>query len=44
MPGDLDVRRLDVADLGSVRSFAQAWTGDLDILKTGLDEAKASEL
>jgi NAD(P)-dependent dehydrogenase (short-subunit alcohol dehydrogenase family) len=32
MPGDFDVRRLDVADLGSVRSFAQAWTGDLDIL------------
>ncbi|MFE9859586.1 SDR family NAD(P)-dependent oxidoreductase [Streptomyces sp. NPDC005780] len=32
MPGDFDVRRLDVADLGSVRSFAQAWTGDLDVL------------
>lgn len=32
MPGDFDVRRLDVADLGSVRSFAQAWTGDLDLL------------
>jgi NAD(P)-dependent dehydrogenase (short-subunit alcohol dehydrogenase family) len=32
MPGDFNVRRLDVADLGSVRSFAQAWIGDLDIL------------
>ncbi|MEV0482960.1 SDR family NAD(P)-dependent oxidoreductase [Streptomyces sp. NPDC050508] len=32
MPGDFEVRRLDVADLGSVRSFAQAWSGDLDIL------------
>ncbi|MET8629903.1 SDR family NAD(P)-dependent oxidoreductase [Kitasatospora sp. NPDC004669] len=32
LPGDFDVRCLDVADLGSVRSFAQAWTGDLDVL------------
>jgi NAD(P)-dependent dehydrogenase (short-subunit alcohol dehydrogenase family) len=32
MPGDFDVRRLDVADLTSVRRFAQAWTGDLDVL------------
>ncbi|MFF2079004.1 SDR family NAD(P)-dependent oxidoreductase [Kitasatospora sp. NPDC058162] len=32
LPGDFDVRQLDVADLGSVRSFARAWTGDLDIL------------
>jgi NAD(P)-dependent dehydrogenase (short-subunit alcohol dehydrogenase family) len=32
MPGDFEVRRLDVADLGSVRNFAQAWTGDLDVL------------
>lgn len=32
MPGDLDVRHLDVADLTSVRDFARAWTGDLDIL------------
>ncbi|SEL31817.1 SDR family NAD(P)-dependent oxidoreductase [Streptacidiphilus jiangxiensis] len=32
MPGDFDVRHLDVADLRSVRSFAQAWTGPLDIL------------
>jgi NAD(P)-dependent dehydrogenase (short-subunit alcohol dehydrogenase family) len=32
MPGDFDIRRLDVADLGSVRSFARAWTGDLDVL------------
>src|SRR5215211_2437525 len=32
MPGDFDVRHLDVADLTSVREFAQAWTGDLDVL------------
>lgn len=32
MPGDFDVRRLDVADLGCVREFAQAWTGPLDVL------------
>ncbi|MFD7902797.1 SDR family NAD(P)-dependent oxidoreductase [Kitasatospora sp. NPDC059747] len=32
MPGEFEVRHLDVADLGSVRSFARTWTGDLDIL------------
>jgi len=32
LPGDFDVRRLDVSDLGSVREFAQEWTGDLDVL------------
>src|SRR5436189_5767973 len=32
MPGDFDVRRLDVADLASVRDFARTWTGNLDIL------------
>ena len=32
LPGDLDVRPLDVADLTSVRAFAGSWTGDLDIL------------
>ncbi|MFF3755265.1 SDR family NAD(P)-dependent oxidoreductase [Streptomyces sp. NPDC002018] len=32
MPGRFDVRRLDVADLGSVRRFAQDWSGALDIL------------
>jgi NAD(P)-dependent dehydrogenase (short-subunit alcohol dehydrogenase family) len=32
MPGDFEVRRLDVADLTSVRRFAQEWTGDLDVL------------
>jgi NAD(P)-dependent dehydrogenase (short-subunit alcohol dehydrogenase family) len=32
MPGDFDVRRLDVAELTSVREFTQAWTGDLDVL------------
>jgi NAD(P)-dependent dehydrogenase (short-subunit alcohol dehydrogenase family) len=30
--GDREVRRLDLADLGSVRAFADAWTGDLDLL------------
>ena len=30
--GSTDVRRLDLADLASVRAFAAAWTGDLDVL------------
>jgi NAD(P)-dependent dehydrogenase (short-subunit alcohol dehydrogenase family) len=30
--GDTEVRRLDLADLASVRSFAEAWTGDIDVL------------
>ncbi|TDV55371.1 SDR family NAD(P)-dependent oxidoreductase [Actinophytocola oryzae] len=32
LPGDFDVRPLDVADLTSVRAFAGSWSGDLDIL------------
>ena len=32
MPGTVDVRALDLADLASVRAFADAWDGDLDIL------------
>jgi len=32
MPGTVDVRSLDLADLSSVRAFADAWDGDLDIL------------
>ena len=32
MPGTLDVCHLDVANMASVRAFAQAWTGDLDVL------------
>jgi NAD(P)-dependent dehydrogenase (short-subunit alcohol dehydrogenase family) len=32
LPGEFDVRPLDVADLTSVREFAQAWTGPLDVL------------
>jgi NAD(P)-dependent dehydrogenase (short-subunit alcohol dehydrogenase family) len=32
MPGTTEVRRLDLADLASVRAFAQAWTGDVDVL------------
>ncbi len=30
--GSCEVRRLDLADLSSVRAFAAAWTGDLDVL------------
>jgi NAD(P)-dependent dehydrogenase (short-subunit alcohol dehydrogenase family) len=32
MVGQTEVRRLDLADLASVREFAASWTGDLDIL------------
>src|SRR5689334_23362751 len=32
LEGDVEVRRLDLADLGSVREFAGAWDGDLDVL------------
>ncbi|WP_460725042.1 SDR family NAD(P)-dependent oxidoreductase [Nocardia heshunensis] len=32
LPGEFEVRRLDVADLDSVRRFAQEWTGGLDVL------------
>ena len=31
-PGNVEVRRLDLADLSSVRSFAAEWEGDLDVL------------
>ena len=30
--GSTEVRRLDLADLASVRGFAEAWDGDLDVL------------
>jgi NAD(P)-dependent dehydrogenase (short-subunit alcohol dehydrogenase family) len=30
--GSSEVRRLDLADLASVRAFAESWTGDLDVL------------
>ena len=30
--GDVEVRRLDLADLASVRSFADGWTADVDLL------------
>jgi NAD(P)-dependent dehydrogenase (short-subunit alcohol dehydrogenase family) len=30
--GDVEVRRLDLADLASVRAFAAGWSGDLDVL------------
>lgn len=30
--GDTEVRRLDLGDLASVRAFADAWSGDLDVL------------
>jgi NAD(P)-dependent dehydrogenase (short-subunit alcohol dehydrogenase family) len=32
MAGDTEVRRLDLADLGSVRAFADAWEGPIDVL------------
>jgi NAD(P)-dependent dehydrogenase (short-subunit alcohol dehydrogenase family) len=32
LPGSVEARRLDLADLASVREFAAAWTGDLDVL------------
>lgn len=32
LPGSFDVQRLDVADLSSIRDFARAWSGNLDIL------------
>jgi NAD(P)-dependent dehydrogenase (short-subunit alcohol dehydrogenase family) len=32
MDGDVTVRRLDLADLESVRAFAAAWSGELDVL------------
>jgi NAD(P)-dependent dehydrogenase (short-subunit alcohol dehydrogenase family) len=32
VPGSSEVRRLDLADLSSVRAFAEDWDGDVDIL------------
>jgi NAD(P)-dependent dehydrogenase (short-subunit alcohol dehydrogenase family) len=32
MPGAVETRALDLADLDSVRAFASAWEGDLDLL------------
>jgi NAD(P)-dependent dehydrogenase (short-subunit alcohol dehydrogenase family) len=32
LDGDVEVLRLDLADLESVRAFAADWTGDLDVL------------
>ena len=32
VPGDREVRQLDLADLASVRAFAEAWSGPLDVL------------
>ena len=32
MPGATDVRRLDLADLASVREFAADWEGEIDLL------------
>jgi NAD(P)-dependent dehydrogenase (short-subunit alcohol dehydrogenase family) len=32
LPGQVEVRRLDLADLASVRAFAAGWTGALDVL------------
>ncbi|MEU0491182.1 oxidoreductase [Nocardiopsis sp. NPDC006139] len=32
IPGETEVRRLDLADLSSVRAFAEAWSGDIHLL------------
>src|SRR5580693_7346676 len=32
MPGETEVRQLDLADLSSVRAFAAGWEGDIDLL------------
>jgi NAD(P)-dependent dehydrogenase (short-subunit alcohol dehydrogenase family) len=32
IPGETEVRRLDLADLASIHAFADAWEGDLDVL------------
>jgi NAD(P)-dependent dehydrogenase (short-subunit alcohol dehydrogenase family) len=32
MPGETEVRRLDLASLASVREFAATWQGDIDVL------------
>ena len=32
VPGTREVRRLDLADLASVRAFAEAWEDDVDVL------------
>ncbi|WP_299037923.1 SDR family NAD(P)-dependent oxidoreductase [uncultured Pseudokineococcus sp.] len=32
LPGELELRRLDVSDLSSVRAFAGSWVGPLDVL------------
>jgi len=32
MPGETEVRRLDLASLESVHEFAEAWQGDIDLL------------
>jgi NAD(P)-dependent dehydrogenase (short-subunit alcohol dehydrogenase family) len=32
MTGDTEVRQLDLADLASVRAFAKAWDGNIDVL------------
>src|SRR5215217_6215986 len=32
IPGEREVRQLDLADLASIRTFAEAWEGDLHVL------------
>ncbi len=32
MPGNVEVRPLDLADLASVRAFAEGWDGEIDLL------------
>jgi short-subunit dehydrogenase involved in D-alanine esterification of teichoic acids len=32
LPGQVEIRQLDVSDLSSVRHFAEQWSGDVDVL------------
>ena len=42
IPGDTQVRPLDLASLASVRVFAAGWTGALDILVNNADRGTAA--
>lgn len=41
--GEVQVRHLDVADLGSVREFAASWDGPIDVLITNAGVTVAPE-
>lgn len=42
IPGDTEVRPLDLASLASVRAFAAGWTGALDILVNNAGPARST--